>query len=123
MRASAEMRSRARQLRAAVTLSERRLWNWVRNRSFSGFKFRRQVPVGRYVLDFYCPEVKLALEIDGAQHQTERMSDYDGERTTFLRSHFEIVRIANKLIAQDSLTAESVIREAIVARAKVLVRG
>ncbi|HEX6159505.1 MAG TPA: endonuclease domain-containing protein [Thermoanaerobaculia bacterium] len=79
------MRSRAKELRRAMTLSERRLWNWLRNRSFGRYKFRRQVPIGPYVLDFYCPALKLSIEVDGRQHEMDWMIDYDGARTTYLK--------------------------------------
>jgi very-short-patch-repair endonuclease len=111
------MRSRAKDLRRAMTVSEQRLWNWLRNRTFDGAKFRRQVPVGPYVLDFYCPAVRLAIEVDGAQHQSVWMFGYDDERTAFLRSRgIEIVRIANEQLAKDSRTVEDIIHEAIAQR-------
>jgi len=56
---SDHMRDRARQLRHAPTVSEQRLWNWLRNRTFAGFKFRREEPIGPYVADFYCARLKL----------------------------------------------------------------
>ena len=100
-----------------MTVSERRLWNWLRNRTFGGFKFRRQAPVGRYVLDFYCPVLKLAIEVDGQQHETPWMAEYDGERTLYLRSQgIEVVRIANKLLATDSLIVEQILQHAIATR-------
>lgn len=100
-----------------MTVSEQRLWNWLRNRTFGGFKFRRQAPVGRYVLDFYCPALKLAVEVDGQQHATLWMGEYDGERTVYLRSQgIEVVRIANKLLATDSLMAEQILQHAIATR-------
>lgn len=110
------MRDRARTLRRSKTLSERRLWNWLRNRTFAGAKFRRQVPVGPYVLDFFCPTLKLAIEADGRQHASDWMVEYDGQRTAYLRSHgIEIVRIVNELLARDSLMVEEIIA-AVIAR-------
>ena len=111
---SHHMRRRAKGLRKRLTLSERRLWNWLRGRTFGGVKFRRQVPIGRYVIDFYCPELKLAIEIDGRHHETEWMSEYDGKRAAYLRSRgVEVVRITNEQIAKDSDIAEEIIRAAI----------
>src|SRR5687768_13220114 len=110
MRVSSHMRSRARDLRRSATVSEQRIWNWLRNRSFDGIKFRRQVPIGRFVIDFYCPALKLAIELDGHHHETTWMGEYDGERTVYLRSHgIEVVRITNELLARDSFMAEQVI--------------
>jgi very-short-patch-repair endonuclease len=113
------MRGRARQLRRSATVSEQRIWNWLRNRSFSGFKFRRQVPVARYVLDFYCPSLKLAIELDGHQHDMLGVAVYDDHRTTFLKSRgIEVVRIENELLAKDAAIVEAVIEYAIAQRVK-----
>lgn len=83
------MRDRARQLRKTLTLSEHRLWGWLRNRTFRGYKFRRQVAVGHYVLDFYCAALKLAIEVDGAQHSERGIAEIDiVERRNWLNSGF-----------------------------------
>ena len=74
---------RRRELRQAQTLQEEILWEHIRNRKL-GFKFRRQYSVGGYVLDFYCPEVKLVIELDGLQHSSKDNLLYDKERTDFL---------------------------------------
>ena len=58
---------RARQLRRSLSLPEAKLWTLLRTRP-DGFKFRRQHPVGPYIVDFYCPEARLAIEVDGASH-------------------------------------------------------
>src|SRR5687767_8055899 len=119
MRASSHMRSRAKELRKAPTLSERRIWNWLRNRTFGGLKFRRQFPIGRYVIDFYCPALQLAIELDGHQHETPWMAEYDSERTRFLQKHgIEVLRIANELLARDSFTVEQILEDAIARRSQ-----
>ena len=108
------MRGRAKQLRRAMTANERRIWNWLRRRTFHGFKFRRQVPIGPYVVDFYCPALKLAVEVDGQHHETVWMAEYDDARTDYLRKRgIDVVRITNKLLATDSLSAEATIQYAI----------
>jgi very-short-patch-repair endonuclease len=108
------MRSRAKQLRRSMTTNERRIWNWLRDRTFHGFKFRRQVPIGPYVLDFYCPALKLAVEVDGQHHETALMAEYDDARTDYLHAcGVEVVRITNKLLATDALSAEMIIQYAI----------
>jgi very-short-patch-repair endonuclease len=113
------MRDRARQLRQSATLSERRMWNWLRNRSFDGFKFRRQVPVGRYVLDFYCASLKLAIELDGRQHDMLGVALHDDERSAYLQSHgIEVVRIENELLAKDAEMVEAIIKYAIAQRVR-----
>jgi very-short-patch-repair endonuclease len=70
-------------LRRVQTDAERRFWFYLRNRRFLGLKFFRQYSVGPFVLDFYCPAKRLAVELDGSQH-LER-ADYDEARTRFLR--------------------------------------
>ena len=64
----AEMRGRARALRARMTDAERKLWFALRDRRFAGFKFRRQVPIDRFIADFVCFEARLVVEVDGGQH-------------------------------------------------------
>lgn len=67
-----------------MTDAEALLWHFLRNRDFCGFKFRRQHPVGGYILDFYCNEAKLAIELDGSGHSEDERKDYDSERTKVL---------------------------------------
>ena len=84
----------ARTLRSSPTEAERLLWYRLRRRRVGGFRFRRQVPVGRYICDFVCPQARLVIELDGSQH-FER-SDYDGRRTDFLRSKgYRVLRFWN----------------------------
>ena len=75
---------RRRELRKKQTKQEEILWQYIRNRKL-GVKFKRQYSVGGYVLDFYCPEIKLVIEIDGIQHLRKEEFLYDEERTDFLR--------------------------------------
>ncbi len=70
--------------RENLTDVERTLWYYLRNRKFHGYKFRRQYPVLNYILDFYCTEKKLAIELDGSQH-IEQIS-YDEKRTDQLEA-------------------------------------
>ena len=65
----------ARRLRRDQTEAERRLWQHLRDRRFSGLKFRRQHPVGRYIADFACPDRGLIIELDGGQHAREHERD------------------------------------------------
>jgi very-short-patch-repair endonuclease len=64
----AQMRRRARALRTRMTDAERQLWFAFRDRRFAGFKFRRQVPIDRFIADFVCFEARLIIEVDGGQH-------------------------------------------------------
>ena len=74
---------RARRLRRASTDVEMRLWQKLRNKQF-GVDFRRQHPAGSYVLDFYCPALALAIEIDGGQHSDAAHAAYDSRRDKWL---------------------------------------
>jgi very-short-patch-repair endonuclease len=74
----------ARQLRQKSTDAEKRLWSLLRDRKLRGFKFRRQHPVAPYVLDFYCAELSLAVELDGGGHLEPEQRLHDQARTAFL---------------------------------------
>ena len=100
-------------MRREPTRSEARVWSWFRDRRFGGYKFRRQFPIDRYVLDFYCAELKLAVEIDGRQHQSI-LSEYDDTRTLRLRElGIDIVRLSNELVTFDTEMAALTIKLAI----------
>jgi very-short-patch-repair endonuclease len=76
--------NRARLLRKKATDTERILWRHLRNRNFAGYKFRRQHPLDSYVLDFYCPTAKLAIELDGGGHNYHVGQIRDRTRSEFL---------------------------------------
>jgi very-short-patch-repair endonuclease len=76
----------ARQLRKQETWAEKLVWSWLRDRSFSGYKFRRQHPIGEYYLDFFCQEAALNIELDGGQHGFPNQQHHDEEREKFLQS-------------------------------------
>jgi very-short-patch-repair endonuclease len=76
--------NRAKLLRKKATEPERILWRHSRNRNFAGYKFRRQHPFDHYVLDFYCPSVKLAVELDGGGHNYQAGQIRDRTRSEFL---------------------------------------
>ena len=81
-----------------MTSAEVVLWQMLRNRQVDGLKFRRQFGVGSYVLDFYCPELRLAVELDGAVHDSEEAIVYDRARTEYLwREHgIHVLRFENR---------------------------
>lgn len=90
------LKDRRRSLRRNQTDAERAFWSKVRNGQFHRLKFFRQYSVGAYILDFYCPEQKLAVELDGGQHNLPEGREYDAERTAYLNSHgIEVVRFWN----------------------------
>src|ERR1700704_4440046 len=70
-----EKTERSRRLRRDVTDVERRMWYKLRNAQIDGASFRRQHPAGRYILDFYCPALQLAIELDGGQHAQASAQD------------------------------------------------
>src|SRR5688500_2642026 len=84
-----EYRSFRTQLRKNLTPAEAALWNRLKNSKLEGRKFRRQYGIGKYVLDFYCPSEKLAVELDGAGHCSVADVHYDNERKRFIE-HFGI---------------------------------
>src|SRR5438552_7325108 len=79
------LRGFARVMRHEPTDAERRLWSRLRNRQVGGFKFRRQVPIAGYIVDFYCLQRKLAVELDGGQHLDRASVDYDCRRENKLQ--------------------------------------
>ncbi|PXA89934.1 endonuclease [Caulobacter sp. D4A] len=76
----------ARRLRRDQTDAERLLWSVLRGRRLDGFKFRRQVPIDRYVADFVCVEARLIVELDGGQHAEDAGRAYDAARTEVLEA-------------------------------------
>jgi very-short-patch-repair endonuclease len=82
---------RAPLLRKKATEPERTLWRHLRNRNFTGYKFRRQHPFESYILDFYCPSAKLAVELDGGGHNYRAAQARDRTRSEFLANHGVIV--------------------------------
>jgi very-short-patch-repair endonuclease len=83
----------AKHLRRNMTDVEKKLWSALRDRRFEHFKFRRQVPVGRYIVDFVCQERSVIVELDGSQHEG---STYDLVRDAWLRSiGYNVLRFWN----------------------------
>ena len=78
--------ARARQLRQTETWAEKLMWRWLRDRRFSGYKFRRQHPLGASYLDFFCEEADLNIELDGRQHGLPNQIQRDEKREKFLKS-------------------------------------
>jgi very-short-patch-repair endonuclease len=90
----------ARRLRKASTSAEDILWMRLRGSRFHGAKFKRQVPVDRYVVDFCCHAARLVVEIDGVQHEWQ--SPYDDDRTRTLESAgFHVLRFTNEEVRHD----------------------
>ncbi|GIV55420.1 MAG: hypothetical protein KatS3mg040_0188 [Candidatus Kapaibacterium sp.] len=93
----------ARQLRRNLTDAEKLLWMLLRGRQFGGWKFRRQHPMPPYVLDFYCHELRLAIELDGGQHNTPEQLHYDQQRSEYLAAKgINVLRFWNNQVLQET---------------------
>ena len=98
----------ARQLRKNMTDTERFVWGRLRSRRFAGYKFRRQMPIGRYIVDFVCLQKRLVLELDGGQHAERKQ--YDEQRTLWLQTQgFEVLRFWDHEALQEWEAVEEVI--------------
>ena len=92
----AETQARAAELRKNMTVAEKVLWHQLRNRKVNDLKFRRQHPVDIFILDFYCHERKLAIEVDGEIHNQEDQREWDENRTFELNEFgIQILRFRN----------------------------
>jgi very-short-patch-repair endonuclease len=101
----------ARDLRANSTNAEYRLWYRLRSRGIDGFKFVRQEPIGRYVVDFVCRERRLVVEVDGGQHNE---SDRDRLRDEWLRQHnYRVLRFWNNDVMKNMDGVLAVISQAL----------
>ena len=92
----------SREMRKNMTGAEKLLWNKVRNRKLMNMKFRRQQVIDGVVVDFYCDELKLCVEIDGEIHRTEENRYYDEQREEILRSRgLNVLRFSNDEVLQE----------------------
>jgi very-short-patch-repair endonuclease len=95
----AALKSTRRALRDNLTPAEAALWRALQNSQLDGRKFRRQHSIGNYILDFYCPIERLAVELDGQGHFTVSGEAVDVERTAFLESlSIRVVRFENRMV-------------------------
>lgn len=94
-----ELKEQRRLLRTYGTAAEATLWGMLKNRQ-TGLRWRRQFSVGPYILDFYCPEIKLAIELDGKDHFTDSGLKHDMERSRYLEENHSIrvLRFENKMV-------------------------
>jgi len=88
-----------RELRNHSTASEASLWKILKNSQVGGFKFRRQHGIGPYILDFYCPALRLAIELDGSAHDAPMADKHDEIRTKFLEEQgITVMRFRNDIV-------------------------
>ncbi len=93
---------RAKELRHTETEAEQIIWSWLRTKKLNGVKFRRQEPVGKYIVDFVSFEKKLIIEIDGGQHSLEENRINDTVRTKWLQSQgFRVIRFWNNDVSSN----------------------
>ena len=91
-----ELIRRARALRSNMTLAEIILWSRLRSKKIDGYKFRRQQPIFDYVIDFYCHELKLIIEVDGEIHSLLEKTDSDTKRDKILKINgYHLIRLSN----------------------------
>ncbi|MEM9732012.1 MAG: endonuclease domain-containing protein [Pseudomonadota bacterium] len=94
---SSLQRQRARDMRSDQTPAEERLWQEASAKRLDGLKFRRQVPMGNYIVDFFCPDHRLIVELDGPVH--EEQAEHDAQRTAWLEEQgYTVLRFGNKQV-------------------------
>ncbi len=111
-----DLKARARTMRKHPTPAEDLLWQQLRRKRFAGFHFRRQHPIVRYIVDFYCAEAKLVVEIDGAVHDRPGQEKYDIERQEFLESlGLRVMRFKNNEVMRGTDNVVKAIADALEA--------
>ena len=99
-------------LRNSLTAAEAVLWKSLQRRQLLGKKFRRQVSIGRYIVDFYCPECGLIVELDGADHFSIFGGEYDLDRTKYLENQgLKVIRFENQLLLDDLAAVLDIIKQ------------
>ena len=107
-------KEKRRKLRRYSTQAEQLVWNFLRNRQLLGYKFRRQYSVDQYVTDYYCSEIKLAVELDGASHNAIEQNKYDIKRQKELEAFgIKFVRISDDELFSNPNKAFEKIEDAI----------
>lgn len=102
LRNDSTLKPRRRELRRNQTEAEKALWVHLRNKRFHGMKFFRQYSIGPYILDFYSPALKLAIELDGGQHNRPENKEYDSARSEYLKAHgIEVTRFWDNEVLHD----------------------
>jgi very-short-patch-repair endonuclease len=110
-RTTESTQKRAKELRRDQTPAEQRLWAQLRRKHLYGLKFRRQHPIGRFIVDFCCISAKLVIEIDGDSHASQR--DYDRDRTAWLKDRgYRVIRFTNREVTRQlDAVLETIVRE------------
>ena len=111
-----ELKAERKELRNFGTSAEALLWLSLKNRQIEGVRFRRQFSVGSFILDFYSPQCKLGIELDGVQHYSLDGSDYDDRRSRWLRKYHDIhiLRFENRDVFTSYDNVVGYIREVVL---------
>jgi very-short-patch-repair endonuclease len=118
---SNRQRSRAKQLRQAMTRAETLLWRYLKANRIDGLGFRRQVPIKNYITDFICMSAKLVIELDGESHDFEERQRADQNRDGFFVAQgFQVLRFTNEQVMSNLEGVVEAIRQAACSRASGL---
>ena len=109
-----DIQERARLMRQNPTRAEKILWQRLRGKQVGGFHFRRQHPIGRFIVDFYCASARLVVEVDGAVHNEPGHAEYDEDRQRFLQaSGLRVLRFSNAQVVGETDAVVEVIAESV----------
>jgi very-short-patch-repair endonuclease len=107
--ATSETLEKAKMLRKSETIAEKLLWVYLSSNKIDGYKFRRQHAVSQFIVDFYCHELQLLIEVDGEIHNVPENKEYDENRTVALENlGLRVIRFTNQEIKND---IEGVLKE------------
>ena len=100
-------------MRKNLTPAEDLLWQRLRKKRFGGLRFRRQHPIGRFIVDFYCAEARLVIEVDGSVHRQPEHDEYDADRQEFLEQlGLKVIRFDNaQVLHQTDAVLEEIVDE------------
>ncbi|HVG07612.1 MAG TPA: endonuclease domain-containing protein [Thermoanaerobaculia bacterium] len=114
MRPSPLVRTRAKELRQTQTPAEKAMWGLLREHRLEGLKFRRQYPIGIFIVDFCCCERRLVVELDGEVHDTSSQQAWDENRDIYLQQRgFKVLRFRNEAVFNDPDSILQRIHEAV----------
>ncbi|MDE2852826.1 MAG: endonuclease domain-containing protein [Chloroflexota bacterium] len=107
-----DIKSKALAMRKLPTRAEKTLWQCLRGKRMRGFRFRRQQPIDRFIVDFYCRQAQLVVEVDGSSYHSTEAAKYDNQRTQFLNDLGLIVlRFSNEQVIYETDTVLNTIAE------------
>ncbi|HRG48878.1 MAG TPA: DUF559 domain-containing protein [Leptospiraceae bacterium] len=117
-------KDKARKLRRNMTLAEKKIWyELLAKDGLNGLRFLRQKPISQYIVDFYCNELKLVIEIDGESHLAEGAIEYDEDRTKVLNGYgIEVIRYSNEEILNRFDNVEMDLKKKVNERKQILTK-